>query len=71
MGIKPGQTMSYSDVAEQIGNPKSVRAVAAACAANKIGVVIPCHRVLAKNVTISGYRWGIERKKRLLENEKM
>ena len=71
MTIKPGQTMSYSDVAEQIGNPKSVRAVAAACAANKIGVVIPCHRVLGKDGTISGYRWGIERKKRLLENENM
>lgn len=68
--IKPGKTLSYSDVANQLGNPKAVRAVASACAANKLAVVIPCHRVVSKNGGVSGYRWGIERKKILLESEK-
>lgn len=68
--IEPGQTMSYTEVAEQIGNPNAVRAVATACAANKLAVVIPCHRVIAKDGKVSGYRWGIERKKMLLDNEK-
>jgi AraC family transcriptional regulator, regulatory protein of adaptative response / methylated-DNA-[protein]-cysteine methyltransferase len=68
--IKPGQTLSYTDVAENIGKPTAVRAVATACASNKLAVVIPCHRVISKDGTISSYRWGIERKKRLLESEK-
>jgi len=68
--IEPGQTMSYTEVAEKIGNPCAVRAVAKACASNKLAVVIPCHRVIAKDGKLSGYRWGIERKKMLLENEK-
>ncbi len=68
--IKPGQTMSYADVAEKIGNPKAVRAVAAACSSNKLAVVIPCHRVIAKDGKLSGYRWGVARKKMLLDNEK-
>ena len=69
--IEPGQTMSYTEVAEQIGKPNAVRAVATACAANKLAVVIPCHRVISKDGKLSGYRWGVERKKMLLDNEKM
>jgi AraC family transcriptional regulator of adaptative response/methylated-DNA-[protein]-cysteine methyltransferase len=68
--IKPGQTMNYAEVAERIGNPNAVRAVATACGSNKLAVVIPCHRVISKDGTLSGYRWGVERKKMLLDNEK-
>lgn len=67
--IKPGETSSYSEIAEQIGKPAAVRAVAGACAANKIAVLIPCHRVLTKDKKISGYRWGTERKRQLLKKE--
>ena len=68
--IPSGETRSYSDIATQLGTPGAVRAVAGACAANRLAVVIPCHRVLAKDGRISGYRWGVERKRQLLENEK-
>jgi AraC family transcriptional regulator of adaptative response/methylated-DNA-[protein]-cysteine methyltransferase len=68
--IQPGNISSYSEIAEQIGRPSAARAVAGACAANKIAVLIPCHRVLAKDKNISGYRWGRERKKLILEKEK-
>ncbi len=68
--IKPGKTMSYSDVANRIGNPNAVRAVASACALNKLAVVIPCHRVISKDSKLGDYRWGAERKKELLESEK-
>jgi AraC family transcriptional regulator of adaptative response/methylated-DNA-[protein]-cysteine methyltransferase len=68
--IIPGKTLSYSDVANRIGNPNAVRAVASACASNKLAVVIPCHRVISKDGKVSGYRWGTERKKMLLESEK-
>lgn len=67
--IPAGSTMSYSEIAERIGAPKSVRAVASACASNKIAVAIPCHRVLRNDGTISGYRWGVDRKRALLEKE--
>ncbi|MFW2368984.1 MAG: bifunctional DNA-binding transcriptional regulator/O6-methylguanine-DNA methyltransferase Ada [Desulforhopalus sp.] len=67
--IRPGETMSYTDVAEWIGKPKAVRAVASACASNKLAVVIPCHRVISKAGRTGEYRWGSERKKRLLESE--
>jgi AraC family transcriptional regulator of adaptative response/methylated-DNA-[protein]-cysteine methyltransferase len=67
--IKPGETMSYTDVAERMGKPKAVRAVASACASNKLAVVIPCHRVISKAGKTGGYRWGSERKKMLLESE--
>jgi AraC family transcriptional regulator of adaptative response/methylated-DNA-[protein]-cysteine methyltransferase len=62
--------MSYTEVAEKVGNPNAVRAVATACASNKLAVVIPCHRVISKDGKLSGYRWGVERKKMLLDNEK-
>lgn len=67
--IPPGITMSYTEVAKQIEHPTAVRAVAAACAANTLAVVIPCHRVVRSNGALSGYRWGIERKRALLERE--
>ena len=68
--IPVGATISYSDLAKRIGSPKSVRAVAQACGANTIAVAIPCHRVVRTNGDISGYRWGVARKKKLLAREK-
>ena len=68
--IKPGETVSYTDVAERMGKPSAVRAVASACASNKLAVVIPCHRVISKSGKTSGYRWGAERKEKLLQREK-
>jgi AraC family transcriptional regulator of adaptative response/methylated-DNA-[protein]-cysteine methyltransferase len=67
--IPPGTTVSYTDIANKLGMPKAVRAVAAACAANKIAVAIPCHRVVRSDGALSGYRWGIARKERLLARE--
>ena len=67
--IKPGETVSYTEIARRIGSPKSVRAVAQACAANQIAVAIPCHRVVRNDGAISGYRWGVARKRALLETE--
>lgn len=67
--IPPGTTCSYSALARNIGNAKAVRAVASACGANPIAVLIPCHRVLRQDGTLSGYRWGVERKKALLRRE--
>ncbi|WMY73208.1 bifunctional DNA-binding transcriptional regulator/O6-methylguanine-DNA methyltransferase Ada [Buttiauxella selenatireducens] len=67
--IPVGQTASYRDIAQRIGKPQAVRAVAGACAANKLAVIIPCHRVVRNDGAISGYRWGVERKRQLLEIE--
>lgn len=67
--IPVGTTASYSDVAVRIGAPKSVRAVAQACAANAIAVAIPCHRVVRSDGGLSGYRWGVDRKRTLLARE--
>ncbi len=64
-----GATRSYSDVAKSIGKPTASRAVARACATNPVAVAIPCHRVVRENGNISGYRWGVERKKALLQME--
>ena len=69
--IPPGTTVSYTDIAERIGAAKAVRAVAQACGANRIAVAIPCHRVVLRNGDISGYRWGVERKRELLQREAM
>jgi AraC family transcriptional regulator of adaptative response/methylated-DNA-[protein]-cysteine methyltransferase len=67
--IPVGSTTSYSEIAQRIGAPKSARAVAGACAANNLAVVIPCHRVIHRDGSLSGYRWGIERKAQLLRRE--
>jgi AraC family transcriptional regulator of adaptative response/methylated-DNA-[protein]-cysteine methyltransferase len=67
--IPAGATRSYSNIAKKIGAPKSVRAVAQACAANVIAVAIPCHRVVRNDGGLSGYRWGVERKRELLARE--
>jgi AraC family transcriptional regulator of adaptative response/methylated-DNA-[protein]-cysteine methyltransferase len=69
-GIKPGETASYAEIAKRIGAPKAVRAVAGACAANPAAIAVPCHRVVRSDGGLSGYRWGVERKKRLLERER-
>lgn len=67
--IPLGATRTYSEIALAIGAPAAVRAVAKACASNKIGILIPCHRVIAKSGALAGYRWGVERKQKLLTGE--
>ena len=67
--IPVGQTVSYAEVARRIGSPKAVRAVAGACAANNLAVAIPCHRVVRNDGSLSGYAWGVERKRLLLDRE--
>lgn len=67
--IPVGQTASYTEIARRIGSPAAVRAVAQACATNKLAVAIPCHRVVRNDGTLAGYRWGVERKRTLLEKE--
>lgn len=67
--IPPGATVSYTEIAERIGAPKAARAVARACAENRIAVAIPCHRVVRRGGALSGYRWGIARKRALLDRE--
>jgi AraC family transcriptional regulator, regulatory protein of adaptative response / methylated-DNA-[protein]-cysteine methyltransferase len=67
--IPVGQTVSYAEVARRIGSPKAVRAVAGACAANNLAVAIPCHRVVRNDGSLSGYAWGVERKRVLLDRE--
>ncbi len=67
--IPAGSTASYAEIAQAIGSPRSVRAVASACAANRLAIAIPCHRVVRTDGGISGYRWGVERKRALLAKE--
>ena len=69
-GIPPGSTASYAEIARRIGASGAARAVAAACAANPLAVAIPCHRVVRTDGSLSGYRWGVERKAALLERER-
>ena len=67
--IPVGTTATYADIARKIGTPTSVRAVAGACAASTLAVVIPCHRVVRTDGSLSGYRWGIDRKRALIDRE--
>jgi len=67
--IPPGTTVSYADLARRAGSPRSIRAAAGACAANPLAVAIPCHRVVRTDGSLSGYRWGVERKRALLVRE--
>ena len=67
--VPAGRTTTYTELARRIGAPKSVRAVASACAANALAVAIPCHRVVRSDGGLSGYRWGVERKRELLARE--
>ena len=68
--IPYGTTKTYTEVARAIGKPRAIRAVARACATNPVSVVVPCHRVVREDGNLAGYRWGLDRKLRLLENEK-
>ncbi len=70
LAIPFGETRSYGQVAASIGAPKAVRAVATACAGNKVALAVPCHRVVAGNGSLAGYRWGVQRKQALLEGER-
>jgi len=65
-----GETRSYSEIASAIGSPRAVRAVASACANNRVAIVIPCHRVIRESGSLGGYRWGLERKRNLLTKER-
>ena len=67
--IPRGETRTYGQVAQDLGEPKSARAVARACAANPVALVVPCHRVVRQDGGLGGYRWGLERKAALLERE--
>jgi AraC family transcriptional regulator of adaptative response/methylated-DNA-[protein]-cysteine methyltransferase len=67
--IPPGRTATYAEIAKAVGQPKAVRAVAQACAANPLAVAIPCHRVVRTDGDVSGYRWGVERKRALIARE--
>jgi AraC family transcriptional regulator of adaptative response/methylated-DNA-[protein]-cysteine methyltransferase len=69
MRIPYGSTRSYSEIAAALGQPTAARAVARACATNPVSVVIPCHRVLREDGDLGGYRWGLERKRALLDQE--
>jgi AraC family transcriptional regulator of adaptative response/methylated-DNA-[protein]-cysteine methyltransferase len=68
--IPPGQTATYTGIAQALGRPRAVRAVAQACASNKLAVLVPCHRVVRGDGELAGYRWGIERKRALLARER-
>ena len=67
--VPPGKTATYTEIAEALGQPKAVRAVAAACAANKLALLVPCHRIVRRDGDLAGYRWGVERKRALLAAE--
>lgn len=67
--IPVGETRTYTEIAESLGEPGAARAVARACASNKIAVIVPCHRVVRRDGSLAGYRWGVERKRELLRRE--
>ena len=68
--IPTGMTVSYTELARQVGAPEAVRAVASACGANPVALAVPCHRAVSKDGSLGGYRWGVERKRALLDREK-
>jgi AraC family transcriptional regulator of adaptative response/methylated-DNA-[protein]-cysteine methyltransferase len=68
--IPPGETRSYQAIAREVGRPAGARAVAGACASNRVALVIPCHRVVRETGELGGYRWGVERKRQILEQER-
>ncbi|WP_239490129.1 bifunctional transcriptional activator/DNA repair enzyme AdaA [Luteitalea sp. TBR-22] len=68
--IPRGQTRTYAELATMIGQPTAIRAAARACATNKVSLLVPCHRVVGSNASLTGYRWGMERKRRLIEMER-
>ena len=67
--IPAGETRSYAEVAAMIGNPRAVRAVARSCATNPVALAVPCHRVVGSDGALTGYRWGVPRKRALLQRE--
>jgi AraC family transcriptional regulator of adaptative response/methylated-DNA-[protein]-cysteine methyltransferase len=69
--IPRGETRTYSQLARDMGHPKATRAVARACALNRVSVLVPCHRVVGVSGSLTGYRWGVDRKKRILEAERV
>lgn len=69
LSVREGEVVSYTELARRLGEPKAVRAVASACGRNRIAVLIPCHRVLRSDGSLGGYRWGLDRKRRLLDQE--
>ncbi|MGF1516006.1 MAG: bifunctional DNA-binding transcriptional regulator/O6-methylguanine-DNA methyltransferase Ada [Elainellaceae cyanobacterium] len=71
LSVKEGQTLSYGELAKAIGRPKAVRAAASACGANRVSVLVPCHRILRGDGGLGGYRWGLERKRSLLDLERL
>ena len=68
--IPPGETRTYAQLAGMIGNPRAVRAVARSCATNPVSLAVPCHRVMGSDGDLTGYRWGVPRKRELLERER-
>jgi AraC family transcriptional regulator of adaptative response/methylated-DNA-[protein]-cysteine methyltransferase len=68
--VPAGSTITYAELAKRVGNERAVRAVGTACGANQLAVAIPCHRAVGTDGEMHGYRWGVERKKKLLEWER-
>lgn len=69
MAVPCGSVITYTDLASRIGRPRAVRAVASACAANRLGLLVPCHRVVRADGSLGGYRWGKDLKRRIIEAE--
>ena len=70
VSVPYGETVSYGELAGMVGNPGAVRAVGRACATNPVALVIPCHRVVREDQSLGGYRWGLDRKQKLLDRER-
>jgi AraC family transcriptional regulator, regulatory protein of adaptative response / methylated-DNA-[protein]-cysteine methyltransferase len=68
--IPRGETRSYSALAAELGDPNATRAVARACATNRVALLVPCHRVVGASGSLTGYRWGVDRKRQILESER-